>query len=78
MRLDKLDKTVAGKKAAPESNLKPWHFALFGLAVILVLWQVIGYVNKRRAETNVTHSEAQDVKKSFPPGSTLDRREREK
>lgn len=41
------------------SQLQPWHYILFTVAVVLVLWQVFGYVQQKRKQSTGVYNPGQ-------------------
>jgi hypothetical protein len=70
-------KAAKPAKAAEESPIKPWHIALFVVAGLLVVWQVVSYVNKERAEHDIRYDKAKSTVQ-YAPGSKQEFWEREK
>lgn len=51
-----------------KSQLQPWHYILFAVALVLVLWQVTGYVmQKRKQGTGVYQQGETYVSPQLPP-----------
>lgn len=64
------------KTVKQESPIKPWHIALFVLAIFVVVWAAGRYIGEERAARNATY----DVEKSTykAPNPKLEWRETEK
>ncbi|MDW8322176.1 MAG: hypothetical protein RMM08_12530 [Armatimonadota bacterium] len=41
------------------SQLQPWHYILFAVAIVLVLWQVMGYVLQKRKQSTGTYRQGE-------------------
>lgn len=41
------------------NQIKPWHIILFAVAIILVMWQVFGYVKEQRRQSSATYQAGQ-------------------
>lgn len=72
-----VNKKAAKPAKATESPLKPWHIALFVIAGLLVVWQVVGYVNNERAAHDIKYDKAKSTVQ-YAPGSKQEFWEKEK
>lgn len=70
-------------KKAATSEIKPWHIILFTIAILLVMWQLFGYIKEKRRMSQVTYDHgpgASAINPNTPPQlrSVLETMEREK
>lgn len=65
------------KSTTNSPKLLPWQMAVMALAVVLILWQIIGYLGEQRALSNVKNNPG-DYASKLPAGSVRQQREMEK
>ncbi|MDX1931791.1 MAG: hypothetical protein SFU56_04225 [Capsulimonadales bacterium] len=60
-----------------EKPLKPWHMALFAVAILAVGWLIFGAVQSA-IPPKITEVRTEESKGNFAPGSSQERRNNEK